>query len=323
MSRSKSSVIKTLRHELPRNSSLLVACSGGIDSIALLHGCAALQRELSLKIEVAHLDHGLRKESVKDAHFVRKICKQLKFPFHLKRVKPSIKSGNIEDWGRKQRYIFFTALVKKRKLSLILTAHNANDVAETFLMRLVSNKELNSIIKYDPDRKLLRPLLAVPRSAIEEYVSSKELEHIEDLTNQNTTFLRNRIRHKLLPLLRQEFDRRIVETVAERATALADDYVALNSAISAHLKLLAAHKFGSKSWLQLLISILKDLHPALRSRLSLAILNSYGIYLGRDHGERFAEFILSRRLGLELPGGIRFQARNGGIMAKGLKSLKK
>jgi tRNA(Ile)-lysidine synthase TilS/MesJ len=176
----------------------------------------------------------------------------------------------------------FAELLKERSLEWCLTAHNANDVAETLLMRLLANKELTSIEESDERRKCLRPLLSIPRSDIDEYVTTWGLEYREDPTNQDVSFTRNRVRHRLLPLLRSEFDDSILYSLADRAQAIALDESCLRDCAANHAARLGAIQEQSYRYLTALQNALEALHEGLRWRVvEILLLPVLGYPLGR------------------------------------------
>ncbi len=317
MSRGKLSVECALREQLQRGGRYLLAVSGGVDSIALLHGCAMLQRLLKAHFEVAHVDHGLRTESVKDAMFVEKQAKLLGFEFHLKRASPP-KRGNLEAWGRNLRYTFFSEICARCELQQVLTAHNANDVAETLLMRLVSNKEMRSIARIDQRRRCLRPLLLVPRAEIELFVRHHKLRFRVDKSNFDEDFLRNRVRHKLLPLLSKQFDSRIVEVLSIRAQHLAQDTEAMDEVCSRAVLPIGDLEFGTKLWRRALVKVLAELPEALRWRVAeVLFLPKLGFRIGRLHAHALVDFIVGERSALEIPGGITLCSKGGAVVVTG------
>jgi len=324
MSRSNGDLQKTLERKIPRNSSLLLAVSGGKDSVSLLHACVALSRKLKLKLEVAHLDHGLRKDSSRDATFVRKLSKSYGLCFHLKKEKDPPKGKNLEEWGRDCRYKFFGEILVKRNLDYVLTAHNADDVAETFLMRLISNKELRSISVLDERRHVLRPLLSVSRASIEEYVLKYNLDFVEDESNKDLSFLRNQIRHFLIPVLLDNFEPRISEIVSSAASRIDEDDQALNHMAS---KAIPQGDFGSKDWLKAFKSVSSSVPPALQWRmLEQLLLPILGYRLGRSQSKEAFRVLCGHRLGMEFEGGSSIRRQKGRLLvqkrgSKGMPSL--
>src|SRR5262247_3048206 len=136
---------------LARGDCVLVAVSGGPDSVALLHILYSLREDLRLRLEVAHLQHGIRGvEAQEDAKFVAELAAKLRLPLHLKEIDlPRIRSaagkGNLEALARAERYRFFAALARERKLGKIATAHTQDDQAETVLMWLLRGSGLKGL----------------------------------------------------------------------------------------------------------------------------------------------------------------------------------
>lgn len=315
MSRPKMTLRKALERGIPRNGRLLIAVSGGIDSVCLLHGCIALAAEKNLTLEVAHVNHRLRPTSGGDAEFVSRLVRQAELPFHIEAASDPPKGANIESWARNVRYRFFGTVLEDRALQMVLTAHTASDLAETLLMRLISNKELKTMQRYEAERKILRPLLSVTRNEVEKYALENYLSYCEDETNQDTAFLRNRVRHVLLPLLRTEFDSRIEEIVASRAVSLQEDLLELDSQAKILIEPLAPLSVGSREWVAEVRSTLHGRCPALSWRICEQLLkDKLGFNLGRIHSIKLAAFFLGNSVHLELPGGLTLVRKDGGIL---------
>jgi tRNA(Ile)-lysidine synthetase-like protein len=185
---------------------LLVAVSGGVDSMVLLD---VLCCEDSLGVTlggVIHVDHSLREESESDAEFVKKTAIEKGLPFYLKKIVPDSMSG-VELWGREERYDFFSEILKSSGSDCVVTAHHLDDEIETFLFRLITGRSLGHeeglIRAYDPCRKVLRPFLRVTKEDILQYAKSKGVSFVEDRSNLDISYSRNFIRHKVLPLLEE------------------------------------------------------------------------------------------------------------------------
>jgi tRNA(Ile)-lysidine synthase len=313
MSRPKPGVIKALKSNLPKRAGLLLAVSGGADSVSLFHGCRSLMRLMKLRLEVAHVEHGLRVEAVKEAGFVERIAAKAGIPFHLKRLKPP-KGENLEAWGRRERYRFFAQVLDSRNLDFVVTAHTASDVAETLLMRLVANKELGSILELDLRRRCLRPLLSVDRETIEAFVRAQRLRYVVDGSNLDTSFLRNRVRLKLIPFLKREFDPRIEEVLAQRAFGLREDRECLEAQVAVPLAGIAAHAEGSKTWLKSAKCELERLPDALKWRLVEELFKpELGFNLGRTRAKMLVRFLLGEGEGIELATGLTLRRHKGGV----------
>ncbi|MGI6524890.1 MAG: tRNA lysidine(34) synthetase TilS [Bdellovibrionota bacterium] len=314
MARPKMDLLRALRESLPVEKRLLLAVSGGKDSVVLLHGCYRLAKSMKLTLEVGHVDHHIRENSKDDANFVADLAQKYGFPFHLCRAEEPPKTENLEAWGRGLRYSFFAEVLKKRELDFVLTAHTANDVAETLLMRLFSNKEPTSIERYDPQRRCIRPLLSVSRNTIEQYLEENGLEFREDITNTDVSYLRNRVRHRVLPLLREEFDSRIDEVLALRAACLHDDIMFLRSLVLIPVQNVSGYELFSRDWLRAVKGEMAKLPPPLRWRYAEALLLPVmGFAIGRSHGSRAMEFLCGNTQGVELPSGVTLRAKNGGV----------
>jgi len=270
---------------------------------------------------VAHVDHGLRKTSAKTAAWLQKLIGQFNLPFHLLTLKPPPPKTNIEAWGRTQRYSFFEKIRITRKLDYVLTAHTANDRAETLLMRILSNKRLTTIAAYAEDRKLIRPLLQVYRGELLQFAKAEKIKWHEDETNAKLTFLRNRVRRKLIPFLEQEFEKSILRILNEQADGLEEDSMAIELMVDIAAKQLENHVIGTKPWLRALKSELTGLPLALAWRLvERVFIPLVGYKLDRFHAQRVLEFLERLGQGLELPGGIEVRPKAGGLVVRRLKS---
>lgn len=196
-------------HDLvPRGERALVAVSGGVDSVVLVHLLFQLGSELGFRVAAAHFDHGIRSESLADAVFVARLCACLGVPCVLgagdvPAFAREAKLG-LEEAGRKLRYRFLHAAAQQCGCTRIATAHHLNDQAETVMMRLARGTSVSGLgamrICSPP---FIRPLLQIERRQIEDYQRINHLEHVEDATNLDCRFTRNRVRHELLPLLEQ------------------------------------------------------------------------------------------------------------------------
>jgi len=215
---------------------LLVAVSGGPDSVALLHILYSLREDLRLRLEVAHLQHGIRGvEAQEDAKFVAQLAAKLRLPLHLKEIDlPRIRSaagkGNLEALARAERYRFFAAVARERKFGKIATAHTQDDQAETVLMWLLRGSGLKGLggmplvhpldlanVELASRLLVVRPLLYVSRAEIEEYLKEKDLTFRLDRSNQDLSFLRNWIRLKLIPQLKEKIDGNLLARLAQQA----------------------------------------------------------------------------------------------------------
>ena len=188
---------------------VLVGVSGGADSLCLLCLLQELTHIWNYKITVLHVEHGIRGEdSVRDMEFVQQICREQKIPCLTRRVDvPAIarkKGLSEEEAGRKIRYQALKEEADRVGANKIAVAHHANDLAETMLFFLCRGTGLKGLYPMQPVRgNLIRPLLCVTREEIEGYLGKKGLAYCKDATNQDTEYTRNKIRHEVMPVLKQ------------------------------------------------------------------------------------------------------------------------
>jgi tRNA(Ile)-lysidine synthase len=200
---------------------VVVAVSGGSDSVALLHSLYALRKHYKISLHAAHLEHGLRGgAAVEDMRFVESLCGGLGIPFTsgridvAKRAKASALS--LEAVARQARYSFLEEVRRRTGAAKIATGHTANDQAETLLLNLIRGSGVLGLRGIRPviDGRIIRPLLAATRPEILAYLEKNNLKFRTDDSNLDTTYDRNRVRHVLIPLIEKEFNPRIVESLA-------------------------------------------------------------------------------------------------------------
>ncbi len=205
-------VAKTIEENrmLERGEGVVVGVSGGPDSVALLHLLSRLREKWSLKLMVAHCNHGLRgEESERDEEFVRKISELWGIPFEAKRFD----CGNLkkrwrlstQEAARRVRYGFFDQISERYRFQKIALAHHKDDQVESVLIALIRGSGSRGLrgIPYKRNKGIIRPLMEVRKEEILEYLTDNGLDYVEDRTNQELSYLRNKIRHVLVPLLKQ------------------------------------------------------------------------------------------------------------------------
>ena len=212
---------------------IIVALSGGADSTALLDLLFRLPG-FSPRLVGAHLNHSLRgPESDRDEEFVRLLAEQYRIPLECRRVDVNEYARserlNLEDAGRRARIGFLSELRDSWHATAVALAHHADDQAETVLMRLLRGAGPGGLagMPYLNGRGFIRPLLGVSRAELAAYLAERGLAWQEDSSNQDTAFLRNRIRHELLPMLEQ-YNPAIRERLAATAAVLSDEHELLN-----------------------------------------------------------------------------------------------
>jgi len=234
----KECVIRTIEEHKMLNTGdrVLVAVSGGADSVCLLHVLNSLKSELNIKLYVAHLNHMIRgEEADNDQRFVESLCKNLGIKCFVKKtdVPALAKSLGLseEEAGRKARYDFFYEIKNEIKINKIATAHNKNDRAETVLMRIIRGTGLDGLtgISYNRVDGVIRPILDISRENIEKYCKENELNFCTDSTNSDNDYTRNCIRNKVLPYLKENFNTSIVETLVRFSDIASKDAEFLNA----------------------------------------------------------------------------------------------
>lgn len=248
------------RHEMVRpGDTVICAVSGGADSIALLWCMWMLREKLGITVEAAHFNHNLRgAESDRDEQFVRKLCDFHDIPLHVGdgTIVPGKKG--LEAAARDARYAFLRSLN-----GTIATAHTADDNAETVLMHLVRGSGLRGLGGITPKSEgLIRPMLEVTRDEVEAYLAENWIAHVEDSSNAGDAFLRNRIRHSVMPLLKQE-NPSLARSLSAMALRLRQDEDCLAE---------MASQLDATD-----VSALRNAHPALRRRALDGFLKQNGL----------------------------------------------
>lgn len=238
---------------------VICAISGGADSVALLFGLYLLREKLQFTLSAAHFNHQLRgEESDRDEAFVRTLCDRYDIPLHVGTapVKPGKKG--LEAAAREARYAFFATLPGK-----IATAHTADDNAETVLLHLVRGTGLSGLGGITPvTDKLIRPMLSITRQEVDAFLQEYCLQHITDSSNEADAFLRNRLRHHVMPLLAAE-NPRLAENLSAMALELRQDGAYLQQQAAAH---------ATRS-----VDALRQMPGALRSRVLEGFLKESGV----------------------------------------------
>lgn len=237
---------------------IVCAVSGGADSMALLWSLYLLKEKLGIQLQAAHFNHHLRgAESDRDEAFVREFCDRYDIPL-------AVGSGNIvpgekgiEAAARDVRYAFLQSLPGK-----IATAHTANDNAETVLMRLVRGTGLKGLGAISPVRgNVIRPMLTVTRPELMLFLEEYHISYVDDSSNGEDAFLRNRIRHHVMPLLEQE-NPRLAQNLSAMALRLREDEILLSQTVP---------KAENR------VEVLRQMDRARRSRALQAFLEGCGV----------------------------------------------
>ncbi|MFZ1483959.1 MAG: tRNA lysidine(34) synthetase TilS [Candidatus Saccharimonadales bacterium] len=194
----------------------VVAVSGGVDSVALLH---VLAHEPDLQLVVAHYDHGIRPDSAEDRKLVQLYAKTYGLPFEYEEGK--LGQSASEATARKARYDFLRRVCKKHSASAIITAHHQDDVLETIIINFLRGTKSRGLSSLRSTIELVRPLLHVPKETIRMYALESMLEWREDSTNSDQKFLRNYVRLNIVPRMDSEAREALLAT-SKRASELND-----------------------------------------------------------------------------------------------------
>ncbi|TRZ48056.1 tRNA lysidine(34) synthetase TilS [bacterium] len=293
---------------------ILVAVSGGPDSLALLFKLASLRNTLGLTLHIAHLDHGLRKDSKTDALFVKQWADKLDIPIKIEKLDSKIKGikGSSEEFLREKRLIFLIKTAKKIKANKVALGHNLDDQAETVLMRLLRGTGLCGLSGISPLRTIkgvtfIRPLLETRRREIESFLKQKKVKPRIDPTNREDLFFRNKIRHNLIPLLKRTYNQNIVELLANLAESASYDYEYLDQVAKNNLKT-DVGKLNIRKAKKLHLAILR-----LKIRQSIAYIQGDTRRISFKHIKEVEDLLNNRpeESIVDLPKGISVQkARN-------------
>jgi len=251
----------------------------------------------------AHVHHGLRgSDADADLEFVRDLCAGWGVPFYCRYVdvKAEAHNASVEDTARRLRYQALAGIARDEGYTHVATAHTADDNAETLLLHLIRGSGLRGLTGIRPERPLaegvtlIRPLLDMTRREVEDYARWHNLTWRTDGSNSDTVYTRNKIRHEILPLLR-EINPRAAETLHETAKRLAGDDAALDALASRHAESLTPH-------------FLRTLPAALADRAIRAWVQTQrpGVFLSAVHSEALRHVFASHTPQGEvpLPGGV-------------------
>lgn len=268
---------------------LVCALSGGADSVALLFALYLLKDKLGITLEAAHFNHHLRgEESDRDEDFVRELCDRYDIPLHVGGGKVTAGEKGLEAAARDARYAFLRTLPGK-----IATAHTADDNAETVLLHLIRGTGLKGLGGITPvSGKVIRPMLSTTRVEVERFLQEWCLSHIEDSSNGSDIFLRNRVRHHVMPLLKAE-NPKLAENLSKMALRLREDEILLSQ--QANFETLPG------------VESLKTMHPAIRSRALERFLKESGVREPEDAHIALAEALVfsdNPSARASFPGGV-------------------
>jgi len=230
---------------------VLVGLSGGPDSVCLLYILNAIKSKYKLKISAAYIDHGLRPEDVpKEINFCKDLCDKLGISFYTQsiNVKDYAKQEklSIQESARILRYSALDHISITLNAKKIAIAHNADDQAETVIMRLLRGAGPAGLSGIPPVRKkIIRPLIEIEREAIEKFLSENKISYVIDLSNKSNKYLRNRIRNTLMPVIKS-ISPNSVKIISKTADIMREENDYVNVAVTKALMRLMSRKSDKK-----------------------------------------------------------------------------
>lgn len=279
---------------IEKNDNLVLAVSGGADSIFMLYVLNNINKKYDLKLNmvVCHLNHLIREEAVKDLEYVKEVSSNFKIPFFSKEVdipKTSKQRGlSEEEVGRIERYKFFTEIGIQEfgeNNFKICVAHNLNDNTETVFLNLIRGTGIDGLKGIEVrNNNIIRPILFVKREEIEEYLNEKGIKYIIDKTNLSSDYTRNSIRNELLVFIKEKYNPNIDETIFRTSEILRDEDLLLEDITKYMLEDLILNKEEiekqennkiEKFKLELDLKKFNDLDIALRRRMLRYLLKEY------------------------------------------------
>lgn len=315
----------TTRTELPaararldplRGEKLLCAVSGGLDSVCLLHYTLDWGRKTGTPVYAAHFHHGLRGETAdRDEAFVRRICQAWDVPLTVGRGdtrKAAEQAGlSLEEAARDLRYAFLRKTAAAQGCTAILTAHHAQDNAETMLLNLIRGTGLKGLCGIPPRRdQMVRIFLDIPRAELAAYAQGHHLSFVEDETNFDPEAAdRNFLRLKVMPLL-LELNPRAVEHMS----AAAGELRALEESIEPEVQQVCSLALRGQSGLRMPLSVLRNLPQPLEGRVFLGLFEKLGVGckdVGRVHLEALSRLVRRGAGQLDLPYGLTARCEAG------------
>ncbi len=222
-------VIQTIKkyNMIEKGDKIIIGLSGGSDSVVLFHLLRQIKNEYNLKLKVIHINHGLRLEADNDEEFCIELCKKYNIPIKvykadIKKISKDMKI-TTEEAGRLFRYKCFNENISSIK-DKIAVAHNKNDVVETFLMRVLRGSGLRGLSSIQPKREnIIRPLIEIEKNKIESYCDENNFQFVFDKSNLSLEYTRNKVRLNLIPLLKKEYNKEIINSIYKASEIISEE----------------------------------------------------------------------------------------------------
>ena len=320
-------VLKTVRRYemLKKSDTVLVAVSGGPDSVFLAHALVRLKNKLDLaKVSVCSLDHGLRgKESKADSEFAGRMARKLGCEFFHKTIdlrKISPEGISTEEAAREERYKFFGEAAASSGSAVVATGHTLDDQAETVLMRFIKGAALKGIVGIAPTRQFdgfraIRPLIEIQKREIIEYLDNAGIEYRIDRTNLEPVYFRNVVRNEIMPFL-ERYNPKLKRALFNLAEHLREDYDFIDQARAALAKDRAV---SGSSRVEIRLKDIAVQPRALQKEIMRDLLEDAGGEVKRlsfRHWKELESIIRSGHKGasVDLPGGVRVTRNSDSIV---------
>jgi tRNA(Ile)-lysidine synthase len=315
-------VIKTIEKKglVERGDRVLVGISGGIDSTSLLYVLVEIAKEIGFDLGAAHLNHLLRgEESERDEKFVAALAERLAIPLYTRRVDANKyandKGLSIQHAGRDLRYGFFEEVADGHGFNKIALAHNQDDQAETFLLRMIKGTGIRGLSSIPVKRgRIIRPFLYIYRSEIEDYAKKNSIAFVHDSSNDKTVYERNFVRKRIIPLMEQ-----LNPLLKEKIIALLEDLTAINHRYNETAEGFVREEMHTDGEdLSFEVSALRKIDEETRFRVIVHVLLHMkpGFMPLRDHMQLINRMLASEKpnQALVMPEGIRVRKVYGNLV---------
>lgn len=291
---------------LEKTERVVIGLSGGADSVSLTHALLKISKEKNFEVEAVHVNHGIRgNEAERDENFSKDFCKKLGIKLTVRKISiPEIAKKlkmSTEEAGRMARYKILKEIAGKEKNVKIATAHTLSDNIETLIMRLASGTSLKGLCGIPPTREnIIRPLIEVKREEIEKYCKENNLNFVDDSSNFERDYTRNKIRLDVIPKLKN-INPNFENTVARTLNLLKNDEEFLEKETEKTLELNSLNE-------------IINLHPALKSRALLKIIKNFTKErIEEKHIKSLENLIIKKSGKICIPGGKMLELKNGEI----------
>lgn len=284
-----------LAHHYDRSSPLLLALSGGPDSLALFYLLEKLRERASFPLHIAHVDHGWREESKNEAEQLEELALKRAIPFHLHTLTPPKQTFNLEERAREERLSFFSKLFSQLGPQAIFLAHTQEDQAETVFKRLLEGASLPNcrgmqMISEQEGMTIWRPLLPFKKTQLLDFLAKIGADPFIDSSNFDPRYTRVRLRQSILPIVEEEFGKNIQVNLARFGTEAHELNIFLNHYLAPYLARIEQKK--GVSFLKLQESLPRF---ALKGLVKQAAQQELGITLSRSMIEQIVEALETKK----------------------------